>query len=153
METKEDVTAGKTRRIIVRLTALAKYVQDHQLGEVYARDGFKLRSKPIPCWPQTSLCSKERLEKLGETESYWPQHPILRRGKQSVNTVREVKKSHGMVGSVRLVWVLVQTAHVTVYRSLTDIVALTENDTLDGGDVVPGFQIAVAEILPSSHIS
>ncbi|MDX6558164.1 MAG: hypothetical protein QOF72_1213, partial [Blastocatellia bacterium] len=33
-----------------------------------------------------------------------------------------------------------------VYRSLTDIVTLTEKDTLDGGDVVPGFHLRVAEI-------
>jgi len=37
---------------------------------------------------------------------------------------------------------------VTVYRSLTNIVVLTEKDTLDGGDVVPDFQIRVAEIFP-----
>lgn len=30
--------------------------------------------------------------------------------------------------------------------SLIDIVTLTEKDNLDGGDVVPGFQIRVAEI-------
>jgi Uma2 family endonuclease len=47
----------------------------------------------------------------------------------------------------RLVWVVSSKLHtVTVYRSLTDIVTLTEKDTLDGGDVVPGFQIQVAEI-------
>jgi len=32
------------------------------------------------------------------------------------------------------------------WRSLTDIVVLTENDTLDGGDVVPGWTIAVKDI-------
>jgi Uma2 family endonuclease len=51
-----------------------------------------------------------------------------------------------MPGS-RLVWVVSPKLHtVTVYRSLTEIVVLTENDTLDGGVVVPGFQISIAEI-------
>jgi hypothetical protein len=46
-----------------------------------------------------------------------------------------------------MVWVVSPKLHtVTVYRSLTDIVTLTEKDNLDGGDVVPGFQIKVAEI-------
>ncbi len=36
-----------------------------------------------------------------------------------------------------------------VYRSLTDIVTLTEKDVLDGGDVVPGFKIDIAEIFAS----
>ena len=35
---------------------------------------------------------------------------------------------------------------VTVYRSLTDIVVLTENDILDGGDVVPGWTVPVRDL-------
>jgi hypothetical protein len=35
---------------------------------------------------------------------------------------------------------------VTIYRSLTDVVVLTEKDTLDGSDVIPGFEISVAAI-------
>ena len=35
---------------------------------------------------------------------------------------------------------------VTVYRSLDDIQTLTAKDTLDAGNVVPGFQILIAEI-------
>jgi Uma2 family endonuclease len=34
----------------------------------------------------------------------------------------------------------------TVYRSQTNIIALTEDDVLDGVDVVPGFKLAVREI-------
>lgn len=37
-----------------------------------------------------------------------------------------------------------QTA--AVYRSPTDVVILTETDTLDGGDVVPGWRMAVSEV-------
>jgi Uma2 family endonuclease len=46
-----------------------------------------------------------------------------------------------------LVWLISpKLCNVTVYRSLTDIETLTEKDTLDGGDVIPGFQIAIADI-------
>jgi Putative restriction endonuclease len=34
----------------------------------------------------------------------------------------------------------------TEYRSQTDIIALTEADVLDGGDVVPGFELTVRGI-------
>jgi Uma2 family endonuclease len=34
----------------------------------------------------------------------------------------------------------------TVYRSQTDIIALKEDDVLNGVDVVPGFGLAVREI-------
>ena len=34
----------------------------------------------------------------------------------------------------------------TVYRSPSDISALAEADVLDGGDVVPGFELALREM-------
>ncbi len=34
----------------------------------------------------------------------------------------------------------------TVYRSLDDIHILTEGDTLEGTDVVPGWRLAIAEL-------
>jgi Uma2 family endonuclease len=46
-----------------------------------------------------------------------------------------------------MVWIVSpKLKTVTVYRSLTDIVTLTEKDTLDGGEIVPGFRLPVAEI-------
>jgi hypothetical protein len=35
---------------------------------------------------------------------------------------------------------------VTVYRSMTDMIMLTEHDRLDGGDVVPAWKIPVREL-------
>jgi hypothetical protein len=35
---------------------------------------------------------------------------------------------------------------VSIYRSLTDIVTLAEHDTLEGGDVVPGWRTQVREL-------
>ncbi len=35
---------------------------------------------------------------------------------------------------------------VTAYQSLTEIVILTEKDTLTGGDVVPGWSLPVRDI-------
>jgi Uma2 family endonuclease len=46
-----------------------------------------------------------------------------------------------------LVWVVdPETRTVTVYRSRSEIAVLTAVDTLDGGDVLPGFAVPVAEI-------
>ena len=40
---------------------------------------------------------------------------------------------------------------VTVYRSITDVENLRRLITLDSGDVIPGFQAAVAEIFANSQ--
>jgi len=39
-----------------------------------------------------------------------------------------------------------RTRTVTVHTSHTDVVRLTESDTLDGGEVLPGFTCRVAEL-------
>jgi Uma2 family endonuclease len=49
---------------------------------------------------------------------------------------------------VRLVWVVYPRERlVCVYRSLTDSRGLTRDDTLDGGDVLPGFRVPLADVL------
>ncbi|HEX6813666.1 MAG TPA: Uma2 family endonuclease [Planctomycetota bacterium] len=49
----------------------------------------------------------------------------------------------------RLVWIVDPIAkHVTVYRAPHDIVVLGHADTLDGGEVVPGFSVPVAALFP-----
>jgi Uma2 family endonuclease len=153
-ELKKMSPAGQRHgRITVRLTVpLAKHVLDNQLGEVYAAEtGFKLRSKPDTVLAaDIAFVRRERLEALGETDSYWPGAPDLAVEVNShSDTVREVEKKvmEWLRFGCRAVWVVSSKLQaVTVYRSLTDIVVLTEKDTLDGGDVVPGFQIAIAEV-------
>jgi len=153
-ELKKMSPAGqKHGRIIVRLTEpLAKHVRENQLGQVYAAEtGFKLKSNPDTVLAaDIAFIRRQRLEALGETESYWPGAPDLAVEVNSPSdTVREVEKKvmEWLEFGSRLVWVVSPKLHtVTVYRSLTDIVVLTEKDTLDGGDVIPGFQIAIADI-------
>lgn len=153
-ELKKMSPAGqKHGRITVRLTEpLAKHVREHQLGQVYAAEtGFKLKSNPDTVRAaDIAFIRKERLEALGETESFWPGAPDLAVEVNSPSdTVLEVEKKviEWLEFGSRLVWVVSSKLNtVTVYRSLRDIAVLTEADNLDGGDVIPGFQIAVAKI-------
>ena len=96
-ELKKMSPAGqKHGRITVRLTEpLAKHVRDNQLGQVYAAEtGFKLRSNPDTVRaPDIAFVRRERLEVLGETESYWPGAPDLAVEVNSPSdTVREVER-------------------------------------------------------------
>ncbi len=65
------------------------------------------------------------------------------------NTVREVNdKAFMWLGhGVRLVWVVYpDTRTVDVYQSGRAVTSLTEHDSLDGLDALPGFTCAVSEI-------
>jgi Uma2 family endonuclease len=39
-----------------------------------------------------------------------------------------------------------RTRRVRVYTSPDDVIELSEKDTLDGGDVLPGFSVPVAQL-------
>ena len=64
------------------------------------------------------------------------------------NTAREIarKRQNYFAGGTRLVWVFdPPTRTVAVYTpDAAEPVMLTDADTLDGGDVLPGFKLAVA---------
>jgi Uma2 family endonuclease len=58
-----------------------------------------------------------------------------------------------LANGVRLVWLVnPYDRTVTVFASPTNPRVFTENDTLDGGEVLPGFSTVVREILPPAGL-
>jgi Uma2 family endonuclease len=139
-------------RTVELTTALHTHIKARKLGVVCAAEtGFLLRQDPDTVRaPDIAFITRERVEKAGTVKSYWIGPPDLAVEVISPSdTVRQVeeKVAEWLEAGARTVWVVSPKLHtVTVYRSLVDIVTLTEKDLLDGGEVVPGFQINVAEI-------
>lgn len=128
------------------------YVKTKNLGKVYAAEtGFLLEQNPDTVRAaDISFVRRDRIEKAGIVQGYWIGAPDLAAEVVSPSdTVRRIegKVAQWLESGARTVWVISPKMHtVIVYRSLTEIAVLTENDILDGGDVVPGFHIPVAEI-------
>lgn len=140
-------------RIAVKVTnRLGPYVETHHLGEVYAAEtGFKLRSNPDTVRaPDIAFIGKSRVELAGDPEGYWSGAPDFAVEVMSPDDSRpktDAKAKHWISAGAKLVWVVnPRKRTVTVYQSLTNIFEVTENDVLDGGEVVPGFQLSVSEI-------
>lgn len=139
-------------RTVELTAALHVHIKAHRLGVVCAAEtGFLISQNPDTVRaPDIAFISRERVEKAAAVKSYWVGPPDLAVEVTSPgDTVRQVeeKVTEWLDAGARMVWVVSPKLHtITVYRSLTDIVTLTEKDELDGGDVVPGFQIKVAEI-------
>jgi Uma2 family endonuclease len=131
---------------------LYEYIRKKNLGKVCAAEtGFLLEQNPDTVRAaDAAFVRRERVDQAGPVKGYWIGAPDLAVEVVSPSdTVRRVegKVAQWLEAGSSQVWVVSPKLHtVTVYRSLTDIVVLTENDTLDGGDVVPGFHIPVAEI-------
>lgn len=133
-------------------TSLNSHVRANRLGRVYAAEtGFKLTSEPDTVRaPDAAFVSRARVEKMGRIAGFWPGAPDL-----AVEVVSP-GDTHAQVVEKALAWleagcrmVLVadpERRTVTSYRSLDDIHILTEGSAIAGADVVPGWELPVAEI-------
>jgi Uma2 family endonuclease len=131
---------------------LYNYVRKNNLGNVYAAEtGFLLEQNPDSVRAaDVSFVRRERIESAGFIKGYWKGAPDL--AVEVISPSDTVGRIEGKVEQwlekgVRLLWIVSPKMRtVTVYRSLKDIVVLTEKDTLEGDDVVPGFRLSIAEI-------
>jgi Uma2 family endonuclease len=131
---------------------LGQYVRDHELGKVYAAEtGFKLATDPDTVRaPDVAFVSSERVEAAADVKGYWPGAPDLAVEVISpgdLYTEVDEKVTDWLNAGTRMVIVVnPRKRSVTVYHSASDIKILNENDTLEGGDVVPGWAMPVREI-------
>ena len=131
---------------------LYQHVKQHNLGTVYAAEtGFLIHQNPDTVRaPDVAFITRERLEASDTIEGYWIGAPDLcvevLSPSDSVGYIEE-KVTEWLEAGTRVVWVVSPKLRtVTVYRSLKKVSNLTEEDTLDGDDVVPGFRIPITEV-------
>ena len=131
--------------------SLWAHARANRLGTVYiAETGFLLETDPdLVLAPDVAFIRRE-WQRLGDTARYIPVAPDLAVEVISPSdrlTQVHQKALEWLAHGVRMVIVVnPRNRTVQVYRSTTDIVTLTAADTLDGGDVVPGWRLAVADI-------
>ena len=127
--------------------SLSLHVENHELGEFSAAEtGFKLTSNPDTVLaPDAAFVSKSRAEKAEDDEGFWTIPPDLAVEVISPNdTYAQVERKalRWIEAGCRAVVVLAPLRRtVTVYCPNEDPVVLTEEDTLDVQDVVPGWSM------------
>ena len=133
-------------------TLLNQHVKKQNLGRVFAAEtGFRLATDPDTVRaPDTAFVRRTRVEEAGRVKGYWPGAPDLAVEVISPNdlyTDVEGKVTEWLEAGTRMVVVVnPRRRTVTVYRSRSDIAVLTEADTLEGGDVVPGWSVLVRDL-------
>ena len=132
--------------------ALLVYAAANNLGEVFGADGgFRIGSDPDHVLsPDAAFVRRERIAAIGLVDGYWPGAPDLAVEVISPNdryTEVEEKVADWLAAGVLLVALVnPRNRTVTCRCSGQSPVILTEQDTLEGGDVVPGWQMAVGDI-------
>lgn len=155
-EVREMSPAGKRHgRIGARiLSRLEAYADAKGLGEVYNSDtGFRLFADPDTVrQPDASFVTRERADAMGDIEGFLPGAPDLAveviSPTDSYGEVDEKVSEYLESGCRMVVVVNPRRRTATVYRSRSDIAILTENDSLDGSDVVPGWILPLRDVFP-----
>ncbi|RKU22544.1 Uma2 family endonuclease [Candidatus Poribacteria bacterium] len=128
------------------------YVKTHKLGYVCgAETGFRIAQNPDTVRaPDAAFVAQASIERQGIVRGYWEGAPDLAVEVISPgDTYAEVaeKVEEWLTAGCRMVWVInPRRETVEVYRSNEDFIILRGTDTLDGGDVVEGFQCQVQDI-------
>ena len=136
-----------TNRVSYLVTIL---VEKDDLGQVFgAETGFRLAENPDTVRGiDVAFISKANLKPI--TEDYYPGAPDL--AVEIVSPGNTKSEMHAKVkeyfdAGARLVWIMYPKSRVIyAYRSPRDVQILESDETLTGGDVLPGFSVKVADI-------
>ena len=140
---------GKIAALVT--ASLVQHVLANRLGSVYAAEtGFRLASDPDTVRaPDAAFVSQARLDAVGAVAGYWPGAPDL---------VVEVVSPGDRFGEVAA-WLAAGTQMVVVIEPRPRTVAvhradgvirtLREGDVLEGGAVVPGWEVSVVALFAS----
>jgi Uma2 family endonuclease len=128
-------------------TALSHHVDTHDLGEVYtAEPGFILQPEPdqVIRAPDVAFVRKDRIPPADQQSGFWPIAPDLAvkviSPSEVASEVQEKVQDYLQAGT-RLIWLVYPNQKLVMQYELSGQVRqIGGQDSLDGGDVIPGFR-------------
>ncbi|HYO24780.1 MAG TPA: Uma2 family endonuclease [Lacipirellulaceae bacterium] len=148
----EKAMGWQESELMVIIAALLRdFVADRRLGKVFGSDGmFRLQPDQIRI-PDVSFVSTKRFAgRRVAPSAFWELGCDLAVEVISPsNTRREIERKLGdyFTAGVAAVWLVYpRQREVVVHSSPSQSTTLRGDDTLDGGDVLPGFSVAVGKI-------
>ena len=131
---------------------ILNYLQEHDLGIVTGADGPHHLDDQLVRFPDVAFIPYDNIPTDADPETPMPDWvPALAVEVFSrANTKSEMdrKRQDYFDAGVRLVWYVdPKRRTISVYTSPDEVTVLTEDDTLDGADVLPGFQLSIRDWL------
>lgn len=130
---------------------LGAYVDEHDLGEAYGEIGIVIPTNPDSVLaPDLAFVSNATLGQEGMKSVYLRHTPdlvveIVSPGDSHSQVVEKVMTY--LEAGVPLVWEIdPRRKRIIVWQADHTVKELKPGDTLDGGDILPGFQLRVAEV-------
>ena len=130
---------------------LRAFIRANGLGRAYSPNtGFLLERDPdYVLAPDAAFVRQERVEAVTQENGYFPGAPdfaaeVVSPSDRLTDVYEKVEE---WLAAGTLMVIVVNPRDRTVSVHMHDaVITLNENDTLDGGDVVPGWQLPVADI-------
>jgi Uma2 family endonuclease len=131
---------------------LAAFIKPRKLGRLLgAETGFRLSRNPDTVRGIDIAFVSTSRQPAGELQGYFEGAPdlaveVLSPNDRAIDV--EAKIADLLLAGARLVWVVnPQRKTVTVHTPGAQPLVLKSTDTIDGGDVLPGFSCVVAQLL------
>lgn len=132
--------------------AIGNLVLANNLGRTYAGEtGFILATDPdVVVAPEVAFVRSDRMARIGRRKGYLPLVPDLAVEVVSPTDypklINQKIEKYLAAGIPMLVVVYPESRRVRVLAAGREPVDLFEGDTFDGGDVLPGFSLPIADI-------
>ncbi len=132
---------------------LSEFLKQNRLGYGLVKAAYRLAGDAENCFiPDLSFVTKERgaLVRSGPA-LYMPDLAVEAQSEGQSDKFMLDKAQLYLKLGVRMVWIVYSTREIIEVLTPTDRQLLTINDTLTGGDVLPGFSVAVRELFPKQE--
>ncbi|MES2790401.1 MAG: Uma2 family endonuclease [Planctomycetota bacterium] len=131
------------------------HVRRNRLGTTYAAEtGFKIRTNPDTVLaPDVAFVAADRVRSISDRRKFVPLAPdlaveVLSPGDTERESLQKVAQWL-LAGTQAVIVVDPYSKTVRVFRTPDEPTLLTERDTLDVPDIVPGWAVPVSEIFAS----
>ena len=130
------------------------YLETHKIGCLFPADGMFRFMPDTVCEPDICFIPRDRIPASGfpsrTIDDVIPTLAVESLSPSNTRKEMKLKREVYFKAGVELVWMLDPDKEIVdVYTCGSEYITLTINDTLDGGNVLPGFTIAVNAIFPA----
>ena len=130
---------------------LRTFVKSGGIGRAYSPNtGFLLERDPdYVLAPDAAFVRRERVEAVAEERGYFPGAPDF--AAEVISPIDRLTDVHEKVeewlnSGTRMVAVINPRNCTVSVHTPDSVITLSENDTLNGGDVIPGWRLPIADI-------
>jgi len=131
--------------VILLVEVLLPYLRENPIGRILAEAAYRIpgdgHNNHVP---DLSFITNDKLPIVRKSAApYMPDLAVEVKSPDQTEKQMVDKAAYYLANGSRMVWLVYPEKRLLEVLTLTDRQLLTEADTLDGGDVLPGFSLAV----------